>query len=109
MGDTRERDLKDLINSILFLMNRQNFHMHQINLEEKRFRKAIENYVPTHRRVEIVRQIREYQLLMAENTRQIHIHQNMLKKFLELNEDLKDSVLYHKADEVLKQSFASVN
>ncbi|XP_034114597.1 uncharacterized protein LOC132785666 [Drosophila nasuta] len=104
MDDIRNRDMKDLINFLFFLLNRQNFHLHQIRNEEKRFRKAVDCYATTHTKLSHVCQIRDFQLLLAENSRQMKIHHEKLQKFLDLNGDLKDTPLYQKATEVLKET-----
>ncbi|XP_034486518.1 uncharacterized protein LOC117790998 [Drosophila innubila] len=108
MDDVRNRDMKDLINSLFFLLNRQNLHLHQIAIEEKRFRRSVENFATTHKKVEHVCHIRDFQLLLAENSRQIQIHHDMLQKFLELNGDLKDTKLYQQAGEVLKETLSTL-
>ncbi|KAH8311556.1 hypothetical protein KR044_006891 [Drosophila immigrans] len=108
MDDTRNRDMKELINSLFFLLNRQNLYLHQIRIEEKRFRKAVEQWATTHTKLSHVCQIRDFQLLQAENSRQIKNRHGMLQKFLDLNVDLKDTTLYQKAVEVLKETLCIV-
>lgn len=102
MDSRRNREIKDLVNSLFFLMNRQNLHKRMIDIEEKRFRKAVCEFSTTHKKVEHVRQIRDYQQMMADNTRQIRIFHDKLRRYLQLNSDLKHTELYHQADEVLK-------
>ncbi|KAL7728263.1 hypothetical protein ACLKA6_007369 [Drosophila palustris] len=85
-----------------------NIHLHQIAIEEKRFRKSVMNFATTHKKVEHVCHIRDFQLLLAENARQIQIHHEMLQKYLDLNEDLKDTTLYQQAGEVLKETLSTL-
>jgi len=106
MNDVRSRDIKDLVNTLSFLLNRQNFHLNQIAIEEKRFCTSVKHFATTHTKLEHVCHIRDFQLLLAENSRQIRIHHEKLEKFLDWNEDLKDTPLYQQAVEVLKETIS---
>lgn len=108
MEATRSREIKDLVNSIFFLMNRQNFHVRQIDHEEKRFRRAVQDFSGTHKKMEHICHLRDYQEMMAENSRLMKIYHDKLKKYLELNEDLKHTKLYRQADEVLKTTLHTI-
>ncbi|KAH8359289.1 hypothetical protein KR093_005670 [Drosophila rubida] len=107
MDDRRKRDIKDLINTLFFLLNRQNFHFHQIRIEEKRFRKAVECYATTRTKLSHVKQIRDFQLLLAENSRQIKMHHEKLQKYIDLNSDLMGFPLYQKAVAVLQSTLCA--
>lgn len=100
--DSRRNQIIELVNSLFFLMNRQNIHKRMIDIEEKRFRKAVNEFATTHKKVEHVSNIRDYKQMMADNGRQIKIFHKKLKKYLELNPDLKNTKLYGQANEVLK-------
>lgn len=102
MDSRRNREIIELVNSLFFLMNRQNFHKRMIDIEEQRFHKSVNELATTHKKVEHVRNIRDYQQMMADNGRQIRVFHKKLKKYLELNSDLKDTKLYEQANEVLK-------
>lgn len=108
MEATRSREIKDLVNSLFFLMNRQNFHIRQIDTEEKRFYRAMQGYSATHKKMQHLCHIRDYREMMAENSRQMQIYHEKLKKYLELNEDLKNTKLYRQADEVLKTTLLTI-
>lgn len=108
MEATRCREIKDMVNSIFFLMNRQNFHVRQIDNEEKRFHRALQNVSANHKKMEHICRIRDYKEMMAENSRLMGIYHDKLKKYLELNEDLKHTKLYRQADEVLKTTLLTI-
>lgn len=109
MEATRSREIKDLVNSLFFLMNRQNFHKRQIDTEEKRFHRAVQGYSATYKKMQHICHMRDYQEMMAENSRQMQIYHEKLRRYLELNDDLKHTKLYRQADEVLKTALLTIN
>lgn len=102
MGDERQRNLKELVHTMLFMLSRQEFHVHQIRSEQQRLIKSIHKSAPDERKVEHLKLIREYQLLLAESTWYLKKQQRKLKKYLEVNPHLKGLELYQQAVNALK-------
>ncbi|EDV93379.1 GH19277 [Drosophila grimshawi] len=107
MSDPRIRYLKKLTNTVLFLLNRQQFHMHQIDVEQDRLKASINRSEANHKKLEHMNLIREYQLLLTECSSQLDKQQKKLYKYLEMHPDLEDVKLYQQADSDSKDSLST--
>ncbi|XP_064547884.1 uncharacterized protein LOC135434976 [Drosophila montana] len=102
MANQLDYYLKGLVNTLLFMLNRQEFHLHQIRSEENRLKKSILKSASDHRKQEHITHIQEYKLLLDESTSQLQKQQDKLQKYLDSHPDLNESELYQQAGNVLK-------
>ncbi|XP_023176779.1 uncharacterized protein LOC111603427 [Drosophila hydei] len=103
MGEEQQRNLKYLVHTMLFMLSRQEFHVHQISSEKQRLIKSIHKSAPDDRKIEHMKLIREYQLLLAESSWYLTKQQAKLKKYLRKHPHLKGLEIYQQAGNVLKE------
>lgn len=107
MADHLDHYLKGLVNTLLFLLSRQEFHLHQIKTEENRLMKSISKSASGHRKLEHITHIREYKLLLDESNLQLQKQSSKLQQYLDAHPDLNESKLYQQAGDVLKDMHVS--
>ncbi|KAH8242696.1 hypothetical protein KR032_001236, partial [Drosophila birchii] len=103
MGDSRNRTLKDLINSFRYLEQFKKFHTQCIDLEERGLRQGMENWEASHRTFERLGNLQDLHGLWNEYQRQQKKIQSTIQKFLDFNQDLRGSKYYLEATEIIQE------
>ncbi|XP_032577761.1 uncharacterized protein LOC116801545 [Drosophila sechellia] len=106
MEDPRKRDLKKLIHLFCSLNQSNGFHTQQIMFEDRRLYKSNLNGEVVHKKLEHLENICDFQNLQKETQRKLKNLKDTIQKFLDLNEDLKDTKEYKEATRLIEEHVA---